>query len=186
MSYVTLESVRFDEKFPSGQAFKATCDDGFQYVIPDFAVHDDSEIWVGSEPGEEGKMIIREDIAVEKGIVDPPTRSLGGGLPMKRHRLPDPPALLPDGYIEDSNAWLEACSGHEEGWSREPGTAEVYLGPVEKLHGDRCVAVFDDKKDAEFAARAPNIVRDLLKENARLREWVALAIKTQERRRRKK
>ena len=95
MSYLTFKDVAFVDVLPSGKSFKVKYE-STTYLIPNFAVHQDSEVWEDSDPEFVGKLKLQEKIAIEKGLADPPSRSLGGGLPLKRHKLPPAPELLTD------------------------------------------------------------------------------------------
>lgn len=185
MSYVTIEAVTFIKVLPSGNSFVVEHED-IEYVIPHFAVSDDSEVWPGgSRPGEVGKLVITEKIAIERGLADPPSQALGGGIPLKRHRLPAPPVLMPDkelGTIEDRMREASFAGGSYK-WSS--------AGDELHLCGERSggiLAMFDGDgaaADASFTAHAPDDMRALLDENKRLREFLVAALKTQERRRRR-
>ena len=172
--YVTIDDVTFIDLLPSGKAFSARYQDR-GVVIPNFAVHDDSEIWKDSDCGDTGKLVIQEKIAVEKGLADPGTGSLGGGIPLKRNKRPDPLVLLPDQTIRAITDRLAATSGAIE------GTGWDTAGEVLRIkHTDDDAAIFDGDRrfhDAQFCACAPDDIRALLKENQRLREWMALATK---------
>jgi hypothetical protein len=196
-AFVTIENVTFRDVYPSGLAIKVEVDEK-EYSIPNYAIDDDSEIWKESTPGEVGKLIITEEIAVDKGLVDPPTRSLGGGIPLKRHRLPDPPQLLSEKRLGTISARWDASSAHEYGWeavlpSSFEDITEIALrgsdNPGEiaglTLKNKTIVGMFERQEDALLAAHAPDDIRDLLDENVILREWIAKALKTQERRKRR-
>ena len=179
--HVTVEGVEFVKVLPSGKAFIVK-HEGRDIIVPMFAVSDNSEIWNSSLEGETGKLVIMEKIAADKGLIDPPSRSLGGGIPLKRNRLPDPPKPLPGKRLEAIQARWEASSAHELGWAADEGMVRLGSG------NDRIIALFEgvsDEEDALFAAHAPTDINDLLNENAQLRAWVELATKRFNAKRRK-
>lgn len=182
MSYVTLNDVTFVDVLPSGKSFRARFQ-GQHVIIPYFALHDDSELWDESGPGDTGTIVIREDIAIEKGLIDAPTGSLGG-IPLKRQRLPDPPKLMDEEILASIEARLNDCSGHPAGWIGSAcGQGTMW---VKDDTEDAPIALFEGETaddDLDFVAHAPDDIGALLAENKRLREWVAKALKTQERRR---
>jgi hypothetical protein len=176
MSYVTIPGVTFIKTLPSGKAFVVEHED-LEHVIPNFAVSDNSEIWKACSENDSGKLVITEKVAVEKGLIDPPSGNLGGGIPLKRHRLPDPPALMSDKRLKR----LRESAGCILWKGLDAMGPEVY-------RGDELVAIFEGPESTKmvnfFVTAGPDMI-ELAQENERLREWVAKALKTQERRRRR-
>lgn len=62
---VEFENTKCIRESDSGKAILVLID-GKTVWIPNFAVDNDSEVW---KPGQEGKLVIREAIAIEKGLV---------------------------------------------------------------------------------------------------------------------
>lgn len=65
MSKVEFDDCKVIRESASGAAILCLID-GEEHWIPQSQVHDDSEIW---KPGDEGKLVITEWIALEKGLV---------------------------------------------------------------------------------------------------------------------
>lgn len=63
MSYVDIEDVRVIHDTGKALLCKIA---GDEVWIPQFSIHDDSEVY---EEDTEGVLIVREDIAIEKGLV---------------------------------------------------------------------------------------------------------------------
>jgi len=178
-THVTIEGVTFHFAYTSGKAIKVG-HEGREIAIPNFAIHDDSEIWKGSEEGETGKLVLTEDMAAEKGFTDPPSRSLGGGLPLKRHRLPEPPPLYPDSFLDAVMSRLREAGA---GYAVDEHDHNIVIDP----DSDEIIAEFVggcERGEAELFAHASVDLAKLVHENLLLREWVRKALKTQERRKR--
>lgn len=183
MDYITIEAVEKCDTYSSGKAFRVN-HNGRSLTIPNFAVHADSEIWKGAANGEVGKLIISEYIATEKGLTDSASQSLGGGIPLKRHRLPAVPELMSAKQHFEIAARQFNSSASEEGWWLAPEGPYLCCGPISD---PEILADLSDLagKDVTFVVNAPADMIALLTENKRLREWVDKALKTQERRKRK-
>lgn len=175
MGFVTIEDVTFLRALPSGKAF-AVKHDGKEYVIPNFAVSDGSDLWERSSEGETGALALREDIAIEKGLIEG-GGGTGIGIPLKRNRLPDPPGLMADERMKAIEARLKDRFEYPDGWAVEGNEVCRVSGHT--------IGFFDTEAAAVFAAHAPDDMADLLYEVKVLREWVASALKTQRRRRKK-
>jgi hypothetical protein len=183
MGYTSIDNVTFLRTLPSGKSFVVSYD-GKEYVIPNFAVSDGSELWERSSEGETGTLAIEEKIAIEKGLIEG-GGGTGIGIPLKRNRLPDPPGLMADKRLKAIETRLAACSASANGW-RQNRLDPLYLslrGTEEDTDG--LLGSFESEIDALFAAHAPDDMTDLLYEVRVLREWVESALKTQQRRRRK-
>lgn len=64
MSKVSMGHAVYLRRCQSGKSFMAKTDDHGEINIPDWAVHDDSEVW---KPGDEGELIVLEKWAEDKG-----------------------------------------------------------------------------------------------------------------------
>lgn len=174
MSTVTIEGVEFVKVLPSGKSFVVK-HEGREYVIPNFAVHEDSEIYKGT-PHKSGTLVVSEKIAVEKGLADDESGSTGIGIPLKRNRLPDPPEMMPVGRLKSIQ---DRAQGLQGTFMDAMGT-EVY-------REDELVAIFEGPKaglEARFYAHAIHDTHELLAENIRLRNWVEKVMKQRRRRKR--
>jgi len=174
--FTTFDDVTYHGTAESGKAIQVTVE-GRMVWIPAFAIHDDSEIYVNSKHST-GTLVIKTDIAEEKGLVDVSSKGTGVGIPLKRNRLPDPPDLMDDQSIDGIAGRLLASSASTMGWEVEEDA--VYLTGAQK----HCIAVFAGERtvrDATFTAHAPKDIHSLLGENARLRSWIDKALKTQQR-----
>jgi len=166
----------------SGKAIRVGIE-GNSYWIPNFAIHDASEIQKDSKV-KRGAIHIRTDIAEDKDIGGGGKSTSGGtgvGIPLKRHRLPPEPDLMPQKRLEAIARRWDASSAHESGW--------VARDEFVNMRNGSTVALFEgpfSERDAEFAAHAPDDINDLLNEVVLLREWVKTAIKTRQRRKRPK
>jgi hypothetical protein len=180
MSYVSIDNVTFLRTLPSGKSF-AVSHDGQEYVIPKFAVSDGSELWERSSEGETGTLALTEKIAIEKGLIEG-GGSTGIGIPLKRKRLPDPPGLMADKRLFAIETRLGMCSGTTHGWVMDSG----YLCLGNEADHDTILAELNTagmgSSDMDFIAHAPDDMADLVYEVKVLREWVASALKTQQRR----
>lgn len=183
--YVTFDSTYYGVS-DSGNAIRVQIG-GDTHWIPNFAIHEDSEIYKGTSY-KTGTIHIREDIAEEKGLSEKSDRSRGTGvgIPLKRHRLPDPPGLMAESRLAEIEARLNDCSGHPAGWVGSAcGQGTMWV----KDNTEDCpIALFEGETadgDLDFVVHAPADISDLLNEVATLRAWVKEALKTQERRVRK-
>ena len=173
--HVLLDVTYLDEHH-SGDSFWVR-HEGTKYNIPTWAVHDDSSIYYNCS-AKSGILIVQEKLAVDRGILDAtaPTRL---GIPLKRHRLPEKPEMMPEELLQRMQDALEAADPWVLANDPDPMLAYPVDTPIALFEGTHAEA------NVVFAAQAPAFVRQLLEENQRLREWVAKALKTQERRRRR-
>jgi len=183
MSYVTIVGVRFVRVITPDKSFVIQYG-GREYVIPEFAVSDASEIHVNTDYPE-GDLILLERIAIEKGLVED-TGGTGVGIPLKRNRLPDPPELMSEERLSKIQARWEASSAHELGWEADGDTLAV------RSEADPAccyyIAVFEGpfpERDVDFTAHAPDDINDLMNENRILRDWMAKAIEKSKARRKR-
>lgn len=177
-AYVTFEGVTYRRPLPSGNSFEIEFE-GHSYVIPSFAVGADSEIWVGSINETTGTLIVFERIAKEKGILGT-TGETKIGIPLKRHRLPEPLELMPVERLDKIRAALQRLADAGGCWLQ--GSTDLMrsgLPPVGKE--EVTIAVFEWEDDADFFAAAPNTLTDLLEENLKLRIWVETVTKARQR-----
>ncbi len=187
MPHIDIENVTFIRKLPSGKSFLVSYQ-GAEYVIPNFAVGANSAIWSDSEEGDTDTLFIQEVIAYEKGIVDLGIAplSLGGGIPLKRNKLPDPPEMMHGLKLEAIESRLQLCSGEAPGgWVDKEG-GQIWNGEGENVD---LLAMFDGSTamhDAFFCANAPADMRALLDEVKVLRAWVAKAQEKASARRKRK
>lgn len=135
-------------------------------VLPSFAVGADSEIWVGSINETTGTLIVFERIAKEKGLLGA-TGETKIGIPLKRHRLPDPVELMS----------VERLEGVKKGLARLADAGGYWLQDTDLMCLDDdgeevTIAVFEHEEDADFFATAPGALLDLIEENFELRLWV--------------
>lgn len=175
-AYVTIEGVTYRRPLPSGKSFEVEFE-GHSCVIPAFAVGTDSEIWVGSVNETTGRLVLFERIAEEKGLLGGPTEGTKIGIPLKRHRLPSAPDLLPAERIDEIRGDLQKLTD-AGGWWLSGGTDSLMRPGGD---GAVLVAYFQSAPDADFCAKAPGAIMDLLEENSRLRNWVEEALKTKHR-----
>lgn len=171
-AYVTLRDVTYCRPLPSGNSFEIEFE-GRSYVIPSFAVGADSEIWVGCVNETTGALILFERIAKEKGLLGGPTGGTEIGIPLKRHRLPDPIDLIELERIKEIKAGLVRIA--DAGGSCQRGTELV------RPRSDELIAVFEEEADADFFAAAPGALLDLVEENLKLRIWVETVTKARHR-----
>lgn len=169
--YKSFNSVYYGVS-TSGRAIRVGID-GESYWIPNFAIHEDSQIRLGSHH-KSGQILIREDIAEEKGVGELTTGGTGVGIPLKRHKLPEPPDLIPAPRIQEMLQRAEAASGwvvssQEELLNKEGEILAIFAEEI-------------DSRDMEFPVLASRFLLDLLDENNRLRQWVQDALKTRKRR----
>jgi hypothetical protein len=180
MPYCDVE-VTFIKSLPSGKAFVVE-HEGEEVIVPDFAVHSDSEIHVNLVQRETGTLIIQERIAIEKGLAG---QKLGGGLPMKRNKMPELPELLSKTRLDSITARVRCTSAFQHGgWVQsEDGDSVTYQDEDGDTHYIGC---FNEEADTDFAAQAPDDIQALLDENERLRAWMDLAVERFNARRRTK
>jgi hypothetical protein len=176
---VVIENVTYTGELHTGQSFFIRHEDT-KYNIPNFAVHPDSDIHYRCGDERVGRLILLEKIAVERGLVDPPSRSMGGGIPLKRHRLPDEPELMPEAELDAMNKLAGGVR-----WKHLDSIGpEVYLD-------DELLAIFEgagqeETRAFQFFLTGGSFMHKVIEENRRLREWVAKALKTQQRRQKPK
>lgn len=63
---VSLGKASYLRKCKSGKSFMAVTKEHGTINVPDWAVHDDSEVW---KAGDEGNLVVKERFADEKGYV---------------------------------------------------------------------------------------------------------------------
>jgi len=182
MSFVTLNNVTYVKGLPSGKASVVEYG-GKEYVIPHFAISDDSDINADSAKGDCETLILRDDIAMEKGMIEGGTGSTGG-IPLKRNKLPPPPDLMATERRRGIHQRWAASSAADKGWAREG--SEIYEAGPEALHKSMFVGMFEKPLDAEFVAHAPDDIVELLIENKHLRAWMEEAKKKFNARRKRK
>jgi hypothetical protein len=156
--YVELEAVMISPA-PSGKSLFVR-HEGRKLNVPCFAVHEDSEVHLSTYPGDKGVLILREDIAIDRDLVDP--GHAGGGIPLKRDRLPKLPVQLDISDLQELRRKLDA---DEVDWYvQADGLLVIGTEPVLIL-GDV------PRPCRQLLSEAPSILHDLLDEIETLRAW---------------
>jgi hypothetical protein len=165
--YVEIEGVRYDGIFPSGKAIRVIANAHF-YNIPTSVIHDDSEIHADTSHMN-GTLILREDFAVKKGLIDDEPE--GSGILLKkfpRSRLSPPEGLMSVKQFKKIKLRVDGLQGK----GIERSGPEVY-------RDDQLIAIFEGPtadREAWFYCHAISDVHLLLAENKKLRAWASKVI----------